>query len=240
MQVLIQPRGDENHLHVSDLFGCDRATHARIVDNDFEPVDANTAFKFRMGNDVEEDVRASFLDQYATGKKIAMWLDWDGIQGQIVPEDYVAAPSEIIGHPDAIADDAVIEIKSVVLYKVMHPPWNYVVPQSEEDLSRWHRIQVAAYALALRKERAVVFEACRASGERKAIEFDPEHLRPWITNRMQEMFNNVALSVDRPEPTLHDFTLDRKGNSWLCKYCRYAGCEQNVNPFVKVREHAGS
>lgn len=235
----ITARGDEDQMHVADLYGCDRATHARIHHADQEPVDPQAAFKMVMGKDFERHAFASFRRPLQFGLKIAMWLDWDGISGRIVPEDYEPGPTEIIGHPDAVAAGAVIEIKSVKFKQLFHPPWNVIVPQGEEDLEMWHRMQCAAYCLALGKPHAVLFDGCRASGERKMIAFDPEHLRNRITFRMQEMIDNLVRH-ETPEPTLHDFTLDRRGNSWLCRYCRYAGCEMNRNPNVKVREHAGS
>lgn len=241
MVAQITARGDEDQLHVADLYGCDLATYHRIYHGEQAPVDALAAFKMVMGKDFEAHAARAFTTPLTFGKKLAMWLDWDGIQGQIVPDDYHAGSGEFIGHPDAIAhqDGAVIEIKSVKFKQVFHPPWNYVIPQGEEDLEMWHRMQVAAYCLALKMPQAVIFDGCRASGERKVIAFDPEHLRHRIQLRMEQALENLGLGREPPEPTLHDFTLSRRGDSWLCRYCRFAGCERNRNPYVKVQAHAG-
>jgi hypothetical protein len=219
------PRGDENLLHVSDLAGCDLATWQRWHGNAADVHDPDTLRKFFLGFAVEDHVltgigRETPID---LGVRVALWLDFEGIVGKLVPEDYVPGPREFIGHPDGVTADAVLEVKSTEFFTQRVPPFARIVPQTEDDLAHHYRIQASAYALALGKPRAIVIVLCRASGIVTSIAFDPQRYVDEIEGRMRALLDARAAATP-PHPTLHASTLNKKGESWLCKYCAYTAC----------------
>jgi hypothetical protein len=233
-------RGDEHALHVADITGCDRATYARIVFGDQEPVDRHTAYKFELGNQTEAYAKAAHRHRnWQMHSKVVMYLDWDGLHGRFASEDEIPDPDTgmILGHPDAVATDAVIEFKSTEFFQIPHPPWSRKVPQTEDEIPVQYRLQCAAYALALGKTQCLLAVFCRASGLEYYITFDPEHYRKRIEDRIPQMLNAMR-SPSLPLPQLPDWSINKRGTSWLCRYCRFAGCQANVNPYVTVRPDA--
>lgn len=235
-------RGDEHLRHVSDLAGCDRATWARfhklLVDHD-----PDTLRKFGMGFDVESRILtplAKHCPDLVMGANVAMSIGFDGIEGRIVPDDYVPRIDEIVGHPDGILDGAIIECKSTE-FMVNRQDYSRIVPVTGKELAHHYKIQSGAYALALGKPRAVVIIQCRASGIITAISFNPKDCEKEITERMRAVLA-IRAEAPMPKPTLHESTFNKKTKqSWLCKYCLFLkprngerGCDLNRYAPVEV------
>lgn len=231
------PRGDEQLRHVSDLAGCDRATWARFR-NLLGGYDADTLRKFGMGFDVENRVLTA-IGRYAPdlvlGANVAMSIGFDGIEGRIVGDDYAPRSDEIVGHPDGILDGAIIECKSTE-FMTDRQSYTRIVPVTREQLQHHYKLQSGAYALALGKLRAVVIIQCRASGAITAISFDPREFEAEITQRIRAVLA-ISAGGNMPEPTLHPSTLNKAGQSWLCKYCLFPR-PRNGQPGCILNRHA--
>lgn len=230
-----QPRGDERFHHVAHLSGCAREVWAGFKFL-LTPFDADTARKFEEGHDIENRIVGKLLRDYPDlqlGVKLVAWVNLEGvIEGRLVDEDYEPRPYEFVGHPDAVADDAVIEIKSTE-FLLDRSTWERIVPTQPEHLQWHYKMQVAAYALALCRPRCIVIQQCRVSGLQSVIEFEAATMRADVMDRMREMIK-VTPNSPMPAPTLHESTVNAKTKlSWLCKYCRFArtpawdGCEFN-------------
>lgn len=231
------PRGDEHVPHVADLSGCDRATGARYQGL-LAPFDADTLRKFKMGNDIENDVLTAIgrhRPDLILGMRVAISIGLDGVEGHIVDDDYVPRPDEIVGHPDGVLPELLLEVKSTEFMSERTPPYQRIVPVSVKELQHHFQVQAGAYALGLGIKRAVVIIQCRASGIESGISFDPRTMETEICDRIR-----AVLAIKRngtlPEPTLHASTINAKtGLSWLCKHCLVPKehCKLNVrNPQV--------
>jgi hypothetical protein len=228
------PRGDEQQRHVSDLCGCDRATWARMH-GWLSAFDPDTLRKFGIGFHVEGHIVSAIgrsRPDLILGARVVMRVGIDGIEGCVVSEEYQPHPWEIVGHPDGILDDAIIECKSTEFMVDRNNGYARIVPLTVADLQWHYRIQAGAYALALGKPRCVVIIVCRASGQISAISFNPKLYETEIIERMHDV---LAISEEEPQPTLHRTTINAKtGKSWLCKYCLYEACELNTHQPVKI------
>lgn len=231
------PRGDEGDRHVADLAGCDRETWARFAGL-LDPHDPDTLRKFADGHDIENRMLTA-IGRHRTdlvlGARVAFSIGFDGIEGRLVDDDYTPGPGEFIGHPDGVLDDMIIECKSTEFMVNRSAGFSRIVPTTAKELQHHYKIQAGAYALALGKKRAIVIIECRASGMTTAISFKPELYADEIKQRMRAVLD---IGDDEPEPTLHESTFNKSGQSWLCKYCRFAGCEHNRRavPEVQGRE----
>lgn len=240
-----KPRGDEAHHHLGRISGCLREEWAgkKFL---LSPFDADTARKFEEGHDIENRIVTKLLRDYPDlqlGVKLVAWVNLEGlIDGRLVDEDYEPRPYEFVGHPDAVTDDAVLEIKSTE-FLLDRQTWERIVPTQPQDLQWHYKMQVAAYALALCRPRCIVIQQCRVSGMESVIEFDAASMRADVIARMRA-FVRVNADSPMPEPTLHESTINAKTKlSWLCKYCRFArtpafdGCEFNrkTTPVVTGR-----
>lgn len=224
-----RPRGDEHHLHVSDIFGCTRATYARVYAGDHLPPDAGTARKWYFGHRAEEFAmnalrwRGKPVELQTT---VALSLDFGGLIGRMVEPEYEPQPHEFLGHPDGVTEHELIEVKS---------SWSYTVAKNVDDLPLHYKLQASCYALALDRPVCVIPIVYwrYPEAEIPIFEFDPEQYRDAIIERMAIVL--AAMQSHRlPTPNIPD------GMNWLCKYCRYAGCQRNLNPNVKVRLDAAS
>lgn len=226
------PRGDEHVPHVADLSGCDRAIGARYRDL-LEPFDADTLRKFKTGHDIENDVLTAIGRQrpdLVLGMRVAISIGLDGVEGHIVDDDYVPRPDEIVGHPDGVLPEFVIEVKSTDLLTERTPPYQRIVPVTVEDLQHHFMVQAGAYALGLGITRALVIIQCRGSGIESGISFDPRTLENEICARIRAV---LAITHEGPLPkaSLPFDTINAKtGKSWLCKHCLVpkAHCELNT------------
>jgi hypothetical protein len=229
-----QPRGDELAHHVAHLSGCDREKYGGYK-GWLVPFDADTARKFEMGIDIENRIIAKLIRDYPDiqlGLRVALWLGLESeIEGKIVTDDYKPRPYEIIGHPDGVTDDAVIEVKSTE-FLIAPKTWERIVPTQPEQLPWGYKMQAAAYAIALCRTRAIIIQQCRVSGKESVIEFDPRSMLADLKARIRATIK-ITPSGALPEPTLHESTINAKGLSWLCKYCRFTktpaheGCKFN-------------
>jgi len=234
-------RGDEQYYHVSDLSGCDRATWARFRGL-LRDHDADTYRKFLDGHDIENRHLAAIArvrPDLALGLRVAMRYEFGFIEGKIVDEAYEPKPGEILGHPDGVLEDAVIECKSTE-FMTDRATWARIVPITPEQLAWHYKMQAGAYALALNKPKAIVIIECRASGKITGISFNPREMENEIKTRIR-MLLGVHKDAPKPSPRLHIDTINTKtGQSWLCKYCLIPKEHCNLNryalPTVENRE----
>ena len=210
-------RGDEDQFHVSDLTGCTRAIWARLTNKTLLPFSGDRLRTFLFGFRAEDFVI-------------------DAIR-QITPvEEGVEALLDrfLIGHPDGVTDEAVLEVKSTE-FLVDRQTWQRIVPRLETDLPMHYRIQASAYAIALDKPKAFVIVVCRATGMLAVIEIHPEKYRATINDHLKRL-RGLRLNLElgdheMPEPYLPADTINKRtGESWMCKYCSFAACEKNRNP----------
>lgn len=224
------PRGDEGFLHVADLGGCDRETWARRRGMLVADFDADTHRKFMLGFAVEHYVIDALSDKarpILTGLRVAMRVTLDGVTGRCVNDDYTPAVDEAIGHPDGVGHDTVVEVKSTEFH-LDRKTWTRIIPTLEyvEKNSRHYLLQCAAYALALRKEHGLLVLVCRTSGLVAVIPFDPRAYEADVIHRLLDA-QKATVEPAMPWPTLGDWTFNTRGESWLCKYCRFRDCSFN-------------
>jgi len=227
-------RGDEHHYHVSDLSGCDRATWARF-NGLLREYDADTYRKFLDGHDIENRHLAAIArsrPDLLLGMRVALRLDFGFIEGKYVDEAYEPKPGEIIGHPDGVLEDAVIECKSTEFKTDRNNGWARIVPVTPKELQWHYAIQAATYALALDKPKAIVIIECRASGKITGISFNPKDYADEIKTRIRILLG-IQKNSPKPGPRLHIDTINqRTGQSWLCKNCLIPKTECDLNRYV--------
>lgn len=210
-------RGDEDSLHVSDLMGCDREIWARVQGKGpMLPFGPERLRTFLFGFSAEDFVIDAIRQHTPVDEDVR--VEFEGF---------------LIGHPDGVTEDAVLEVKTTE-FLVDRKTWQRIVPRVEADLALHYRIQTASYALALRKKRAFVIVICRATGLMAVIEIHPEMYRDMIMQRVERLrnlqrFMEFAPDV-MPDYYLDPSTMNAKGESWKCKYCAFAGCPKNRNP----------
>ena len=168
LKGLITERGDGAFAHVSDCFGCDRATWSRR-NGETLPWDRSPemCLKMQLGVEIERHVCDGLEAEYEANEhdvqrdvRIA-WNPAHGVgKAHFVERDYIPGPGEIVGHLDFLADDqsydktTVLEIKSTSFLKGRAP--------SEPSL---HYIeQTATYGIAVGATHAGIIIVCRESG----------------------------------------------------------------------------
>lgn len=219
-------RGDEAHAHVGDLGFCKRQTHARRSGKRMGKFDTETLWKFWSGLMLEKFVAEAVGKRMEVLRdvRIAMWPGPGRIDAKIVGEEYVPLAIEMIGHPDGVTQNAVIEVKSTEFFKQQKPPYARILPTIDriKNNQQHYVYQTAAYALALQKPHAILVVVDRASLKYVVFRFDPrdayKDVRDWM----------IAVLADtepgQPEPA------PRPPKQWMCAYCRYYDCKENVNP----------
>jgi hypothetical protein len=223
-------RGDEACAHVKDLGSCDRQTWARR--HGFEGAfDSDTLRKFSLGFFVEDYILEALgvrMD-LTHGLRLAMWPGFDGIEGQIVGEDYEPGDHEMVGHPDGVGDACVVEIKSTE-FLVDRTTYARILPTlaSVQEHQRHYLLQCAAYALALAKPVGILVIVCRASGKYVVLQFDPHDYEAEVMLRMIQVFETTSAAVPMPPAEPPGWSFNKNGASWMCKYCRFYSCEKNV------------
>ena len=228
--LLFPPRGDERHAHVKDIGSCDRQTWARRQGNE-EKFDADTLRKFVLGFACEDYALAAAASRQTvtTGVRLAMRPGFEGVVGRIVGADYIPTEFELVGHPDGVLDDAVVEVKSTEFLTSRNPPYERIIPTLETVVAKqFHYVlQTAAYALALNKRWGVLIIVCRASGKKTVLRLDPLQFERDVLSRMVEVL--AYTGRDRPMPPAQPpaFSFNGKGVSWMCKHCRFFDCEKN-------------
>lgn len=238
-------RGDEQYLHVTDLGGCDRETWARrrffrlgyvtrLRHTGEKPeylpdFDGDTHRKFDFGFHVEHET-VDGLDAVErpilTGLKTAIRATLDGVEGRIVAEAYVPAGDELLGHPDGVAPETMLEVKSTEFH-LDRKTWERIVPDLPlvKEKSKHYLLQGSAYGLAFNKPYGLLIIECRTSGKVAVVPFNPLDYEADVLARI---FVAVEVTAQErmPEPSLGAWTFNN-GKSWLCKYCRFIGCEFN-------------
>jgi len=227
-------RGDEQHLHVADLGSCDRETWARrhaFTPPDFLPgFNAETHEKFEMGFDFERHVFEALGDDVATGVRVAIRIDFKGhVIGRVVDESYEPEPDEVVGHPDGVADDTVLELKTTEFR--MDKAWKRIIPDEGYLYahSRHYLLQCGTYALALGREYGLLALKCRTSGKKALVQFNPLVYQDEIVARIRQARRNTHNGT-MPWPTLGEWTFSTKGESYLCKFCHFKACTFNRAP----------
>jgi len=204
--------------------GCDRATWARMQDKGpWVPFGADRLRTFTFGFCAEDFV----IDAIRQHTPIE-----EGVQ--------VTLEGFLVGHPDGVTEDEIIEVKTTE-FLMDRQTWTRIVPRHPDDLSLHYRVQAAAYAIALGKHTCIVVAICRASGQMAVVEFNPEDYRVAVmqrVNRLRRLKMQMDINPDAmPEPHLELSTINKRGESWLCKHCAFTGCPKNRNP-LKEGIHA--
>lgn len=217
-QGLLTKRDDAAFAHVSDCYGCDRATWERR--QGFPPAlrEPQACLKMQLGNDIERYVCDALQAHYEAQGFVVMrdcpvvWNPAKGRGGAYVGPAYLAdfqtvQPDEILGHMDFLAHkctdvgQVVIECKSTSFFRGKVPT----------EPSPHYVVQTATYAIAVGAEKAGIIIVCRESG-RIAGPFwlDLEALEAETIERAKEV---IALtgSIIPPQAT--------PSYSWQPKYC---------------------
>lgn len=235
--AILAARGDELYAHISDVYGCDRASWARRSGLPLLQRDPATNWKLAMGHAVEDYV-ASAIGRlwlsaaeglsYSRNERIA-WNPYSGNTRRHLTPDDTPLETELIGHVDlqlqAETDRrfppqtmAVGEIKSVWFGKEL--------PTIAEP--RYIQ-QAASYAEAVSAEDFFVqVLAVTIHGGKTALELAPTfwlktaNHRAWVINRAREVVEATRPTSFEPpaEPPL----------DWLCRVCGYGECPLNINP----------
>lgn len=223
-RVADSDRGDGQHAHVADLYGCDRATWYRRNSYDAPDYDAAKLRKFDVGNAVEAHIvnrlRASGV-RVMTGYKVILRVNpvRGALIGAFATEDEYPLCDEVLGHPDAIVDDGeqtLLEIKTTDARKVA------------DVVSPHYALQAAAYALAVSAPRAIVHVTHVANFAKDEIEYaiDPEQYRERVTERVRDVTAKTLPGAPLPPPQPA-----RESAAWACKYCAYLSqCSMDGGP----------
>lgn len=166
-----QPERDDAHLpHISDLYGCDRATWARRSGKAKATFDDRTLLKFAMGHAVERLVEQ------------ALGLESSG--------DVECRIGEMVGHADACDEEEVLEVKST----------SFLRGQVPDVAQEHYEIQALGYCVALVRQRARIFVVCRESGKvaEFVVELTPER-EAWIRERAAEVIRVTDPHAPEPE-----------------------------------------
>ena len=173
LRSLITERGDEQFAHVSDCFGCDRATWERRQPG-FVPKNnrgAEACLKMQLGVEIERHVcdgLTEFYEAQGYGIYRDYYLVWNPQDGRgSYNHGFGLSPTrskpdernEIIGHVDLIAwrdgkPGTVIEVKSTSFLKGRVPA----------EPSEHYKIQAATYAIAVGATHCGIIIVCRESG----------------------------------------------------------------------------
>jgi hypothetical protein len=208
-------RGDDRLPHVSDLFGCDRATWARRSGKPQLPFSARTLVKFEMGHAVEAMVADAIVALHPgaiRNERIA----WNPVTGRCIPlaDDETPTDGFIVGHTDLdLPDGPLLEIKSTSFYMGREP----------KEADRHYVEQACAYATARGKERFGIVVVDRSSGKMLTFWFNTAEHADWARKRAVEVLVNTDPS-NPIEPAPNPRT------DWACRTCRWAGCALNKNP----------
>jgi hypothetical protein len=208
-----KPRGDEAALHVSDLYGCDRASWYRRRGEKPLPFTPERLALFAQGFSYERGVAQTLIDAgEAVRTGVEVWLD------------------DFVGHTDIVLDEhrVVVDTKLTELRK----PKAHVSPH--------YAVQVAAYAMALGCDDAIVLVYHAGSRieaqyhvhvDGLATDEDGEPFGPlsewegctWrdiVERRMAQVRERTSSDV-APSPNPGELS------KWGCKYCDWAQCPEN-------------
>jgi hypothetical protein len=215
-----KPRGDELLPHVSDLWGCDRATWYRRQDMRPTPFSPETLARFAIGRGYEMTVAQDLKDG-----------------GYGISTDVDMTVCGLLGHADIVISmpnrehrpTGVVEVKTTSLRN----PKPYVAPQ--------YAIQVAAYAIGLGLDEGAVFVYHKGSDQERqyrvvvdGLATDPDGAgfgaksqwagytwRQIIEERAQEVLATTGPDAETPPANPGELS------PWGCRYCDWHQCERN-------------
>jgi hypothetical protein len=224
LRGLITDRGDGAWAHVSDCFGCDRATWERRQGTaSGHERDAKACLKIQLGVDIERYV-CDGLEAYFRANDFWVARDhpilWNPDLGRNGATTFAgssenpmppieAVSTHIVGHADLYAwnnareESVLIECKSTSFFRGKVPT----------EPSEHYAIQTATYAIALGASKAGIIIVCRESG-RVAGPFwlDLDALESATIARAKEV-----LAVTSPDNMIPPEARPRY--SWQPKYC---------------------
>jgi hypothetical protein len=209
------PRGDELLAHVSDLYGCDRATWYRRHSELPAPHTPEKQALFAQGHAYEARVAHDLIK---AGVNVRM-----GVEVEVLG---------LVGHTDIVLDDerAVVDTKLTRLRK----PKDFISPH--------YAVQIAAYAMGLGFERgsALVYH----QGSDLEVQYDI-HIDDFAHDTDGKVFGPMSrwygatwrsIVEDRAKDVLTKTSPLRLGkpapepgeiSPWLCQYCDWTQCERN-------------
>jgi len=243
--------------HVTDLSGlCDREVWNRrsmaIQGIDPAPFETETQLGFDLGHLSEKIL----LDRIEAGlpagwsmirqQVVRLTLDPEGklfgttllLTDTVLPEwaKKVAADRWIVGHLDAVIVEgavyrAVVDVKSTVWWSKNDGGRQVWYPKGPPK--QGHKIQIAAYSLALDLPVAGHYEFDLASKQRRPTWFTVEPYRALIERRMAAVLHFTEPRNEEPDVLPNDWTYIRAernsagritgGDSWACGYLNHKG-----------------
>ena len=240
LRALVTPRDDWQHAHISDLYGCDYATHARRSSTEppVEERDGQGALRMAIGNDYEDKIAAGIIAAYPdyaaqrgeriawnpyTGKVRRRLLDAghqpDGLWPPLpCPGCNECAPTaqELVGHVDVIAvdygDDGTRQDE--IVYEIKSTSRFAVKKAVEAVLALEHHYvdQLAGYGIAITAKAAGIFIADRDTCEVTGpLWIDLVAVRERIVERAKEVLERTNSEAFPPEP--------KPRYDWQPKYC---------------------
>jgi len=199
-----KPRGDEAAAHIGDLYKCLRAVWYRRNGFEEEAPDRELLAKFQIGHDYEHGVAATLR---AAGH--------DVVEGAEV--EFLG----LKGHPDLIVG----EIENVG----WKSDWQYLIEtkttdarKPKDEVQPHHRVQAAAYALALGLSEAVVLVKHAGSHVETEYWIQPEASRALIERKAAEIHAQTGPGAPMPPAVPSDVPPYDE-----CQYCRFRQCERN-------------
>jgi hypothetical protein len=213
------PRGDELLAHVSDLYGCDRASWLRRNGFSRKPFSREKLALFAQGLAYEAQV---VRDLRAYGLSIR-----SGVEVTLHAAD---DDSIVVGHTDIIVDDIVVV--DTKLTRLRAP---------KEHVSPHHAIQVAAYAVALGLQHGIILVYHQGSDIERQYDVDVDALaldedgypmrgrwagltyREIVYLRVDDVVARTASNAPLPPAEPGDLS------PWGCKYCDWTQCARNPN-----------
>ena len=222
-------RGDEAEPHVSDLFGCLRATWARRAGHDLVPFDDDTLTKFAIGNAIEDAMvkRLGSLGALNLELRRDVVVNLGGLVGHV---DYVLEHCDFPEVPERY----VVEVKTTTFYPTFDKVTKKRVRSAPSEAQQHYLIQAAAYALALKADWFCVLVICRESGMMAEFWHRAEGFRAEVLRLAGEVMaqTNPAAPMPAAEPP-------QSIASWACRYCRFVACERNENVTAQAMWNAG-
>lgn len=250
-------RGDESSLHLGgDVAGiCDRQGWYRRATDPAEapPHETETLKLFARGHAIEEYV----LENIERGLPNGYWMYRNMLCSMETPD----GEEEAVGHIDAAIYEfgpgsrelarsalvAILDVKSQVWWQA-RDEYNRITWKPKQ-IRETAQLQLAAYAIAVKAPRAILFEYDVASDQVRESDVDIEGLRATVAARL------VAAARDtNPESTAPP-AAPLPGNEWACgsigrsrntntmkfeqvvkkAYCRWTMCPNHVqNAAVEV------
>lgn len=208
-----KPRGDELEAHVSDLYGCDRATWYRRRGEKPLPFTHEKLALFAIGRGYEAII--------ANDLKAA---------GFAIDRDVRVTVFGLIGHVDIVVDDAhVIEVKTTGL----RLPKPFV--------STHYAVQVAGYAIGRGQPGGIVWVYHKGSDieTQYVVVLDAlAHDASGASFDLASQWHGASWRsiIEERAREVHELTADTQRippadpgelSPWGCKYCDWAQCERN-------------